>query len=83
MATRKSPAESVLVDLLYQALQTEQDGIEVYKQAIACAVNDDLRREWGEYLDERATMSRWSPVSSNRSDSTPARRRPDVRWYAA
>ncbi|MBB5206512.1 ferritin-like domain-containing protein [Chiayiivirga flava] len=49
---RKNPVEPVLEDLLYQALQTEQGGIRIYTQAIACALNDDLRHEWQEYLEE-------------------------------
>jgi len=37
-------------ELLYQALETEKGGIEVYRTALRCAVNDDLREEWEEYL---------------------------------
>ena len=44
-----------LVDLLYQSLETEQGGIKVYETAITCAVNDDLRKEWKEYLKETRT----------------------------
>ena len=32
-------------DLLYQALETELGGELVYKAALECAVNDDLREE--------------------------------------
>lgn len=39
-------------ELLYQALQTEQGGIKVYETAVRCAVNQDLKKEWNEYLDE-------------------------------
>ena len=39
-------------ELLVQALETEQGGIKVYEAAIQCAVNDDLRREWTEYLEQ-------------------------------
>lgn len=39
-------------ELLYQALETEQGGIKIYETAIQCAVNEDLREEWQEYLDE-------------------------------
>ena len=39
-------------ELLVQALETEQGGIKVYETAIQCAVNDDLRREWTEYLEQ-------------------------------
>jgi rubrerythrin len=39
-------------ELLYQALETELGGVQVYKTALRCAVNDDLREEWQKYLDE-------------------------------
>ena len=41
-----------LNELLYQALETEMGGIEVYEHAIQCAVNDDLREEWEKYHAE-------------------------------
>ena len=41
-----------LHELLYQALETEQGGIAVYDTAIKCAINDDLRAEWEEYLEQ-------------------------------
>lgn len=37
-------------DLLYQALETELGGVEVYKTALRCAVNEDLKEEWEKYL---------------------------------
>ena len=52
---KKSPIEAAVIDLLYQALETEQGGIKVYETAITCAVNDDLRKEWKEYLEETRT----------------------------
>ena len=39
-------------ELLYQALETEIGGIEVYTHAVQCAVNPDLKKEWQEYLKE-------------------------------
>lgn len=39
-------------ELLYQALETELGGVEVYKTAIRCTVNEDLREEWQGYLEE-------------------------------
>ena len=39
-------------ELLYQALETELGGVQVYETAIRCAVNDDLREEWQKYLEE-------------------------------
>jgi glycine/serine hydroxymethyltransferase len=41
-----------LTDLLYQMLETEMGGVQVYKAAIQCAVNDDLKEEWEKYLDQ-------------------------------
>jgi rubrerythrin len=49
---KKVPYEAGLIDLLYQALETEQGGIKVYETALTCAINDDLKEEWQEYLDE-------------------------------
>ena len=39
-------------ELLYQALETERGGLQVYETALRCAVNDDLRKEWEGYRDE-------------------------------
>jgi hypothetical protein len=39
-------------ELLYQALETELGGVEVYTTAISCAVNEDLKEEWEKYLDQ-------------------------------
>ena len=39
-------------ELLYQALETELGGVQVYTTAIRCAENDDLKEEWEEYLDQ-------------------------------
>jgi rubrerythrin len=44
-----------LHELLYQALETEQGGIQVYTTALRCVLNDDLEREWQEYLDQTTT----------------------------
>lgn len=40
------------IDLLYQALETEQGGVQVYTTALECAVNKDLKEEWEEYLEQ-------------------------------
>ncbi|MGE8548544.1 hypothetical protein [Alcaligenes sp. Marseille-Q7550] len=47
-----------LQELLYQALETELGGELIYKAAIRCAVNDDLREEWEGYLEETQTHQR-------------------------
>ena len=39
-------------ELLYQMLETEMGGVEVYTRALQCAVNDDLKEEWEKYLEQ-------------------------------
>ena len=39
-------------ELLYQALETELGGVEVYTTALKCAENDELKEEWEEYLEQ-------------------------------
>lgn len=44
--------DSQINELLYQALETELGGVEIYRMAISCAINDDLKEEWQKYLSE-------------------------------
>jgi len=39
-------------ELMYQALETELGGVQVYRTALKCVVNDELREEWEKYLEE-------------------------------
>jgi rubrerythrin len=41
-----------LNELLLQALETEMSGVQVYKAALRCAVNEELQKKWEEYLDQ-------------------------------
>jgi hypothetical protein len=41
-----------LNQLLYEALETEMGGVLVYKAAIRCAINEELKSEWEEYLEQ-------------------------------
>jgi rubrerythrin len=41
-----------VAELLYQALETEKGGIQIYETALKCVVNDDLKKEWEEYLEQ-------------------------------
>jgi rubrerythrin len=41
-----------LTELLYEALETELGGVQVYETALRCAVNPDLKEEWEEYLEQ-------------------------------
>lgn len=39
-------------ELLYQALETELGGVQVYTTALKCVENEDLKEEWEEYLEQ-------------------------------
>jgi hypothetical protein len=52
MSVRRLTAKEQLKDLLYQSLETELGGVRVYTTALQCAVNEDLAREWQEYLEQ-------------------------------
>jgi rubrerythrin len=61
-ATSSPPPEPMqttpLEELLYQALETEIGGVEVYQNAIRCALNPDLKNEWLEYLEQTQNHER-------------------------
>lgn len=50
--TLRSP---VPVDLLYQALETEKGGVQIYSTALRCVINQDLKEEWNKYLVQTKT----------------------------
>jgi len=58
MKTRESMKEKtrtnskMMKELLGQALETEMGGVKVYRAAIQCARNEDLREEWSKYLEQ-------------------------------
>ncbi len=39
-------------ELLYQSLETERGGVQIYENAVKCALNEDLREEWNKYLQQ-------------------------------
>ena len=41
-----------LTELLYEALETEMGGVQVYETALRCVVNEDLKEEWENYLEQ-------------------------------
>jgi rubrerythrin len=70
--------DSQVEELLYQALETELGGVEVYKTALRCATNTDLREEWKKYLDEtenhvRIVKGVFSQLGLDESTETPGR----------
>jgi hypothetical protein len=38
--------------LLYEALETENGGVQIYTAALRCAINRELKTEWNEYLEQ-------------------------------
>jgi len=39
-------------ELLYQSLETERGGVQIYETAVQCAQNDGAKEEWTKYLEE-------------------------------
>ncbi|HZJ46285.1 MAG TPA: ferritin-like domain-containing protein [Pyrinomonadaceae bacterium] len=66
-------------ELLYQALETELGGVEVYTTAIRCAQNDDLKEEWEEYLEQtkkhvQVVQEVLTRLGLNPNEQTPGRK---------
>jgi len=47
-----------IAELMYQALETETGGIQVYETALTCVINADLKKEWEEYLEQTRNHER-------------------------
>ena len=47
-----------LAELIYQGLETEKGGIQVYKTALKCVQNEELQEEWEKYLEETQNHER-------------------------
>ncbi|MGH9420435.1 MAG: hypothetical protein ACRD3J_10700 [Thermoanaerobaculia bacterium] len=39
-------------ELVLQALETELGGVQIYRKALECVINDDLKEEWTKYLEQ-------------------------------
>ncbi len=52
MTTQKPVIKKQIEDFLYQVLETELGGVEVYRMAILCAKHDELKEEWTKYLEQ-------------------------------
>jgi len=66
-------------ELLYQALETEMGGVQVYETAVGCAVNDDLKEEWDKYLEqtqnhERVLRAVFAELGLDADAETPGRK---------
>ena len=65
--------------LLYQALETEQGGIKIYTKALECVQNEDLKKEWEEYLEqtrnhERIVLEMFEKIGLDPVVETPGRK---------
>ena len=40
-----------MTELLYQMLETEMGGVQIYETALRCVQNEELKEEWEEYLE--------------------------------
>jgi rubrerythrin len=65
-------------ELLFQALETEQGGVQVYQKALQCAVNDELKKEWQEYLEqtqrhEQILLGVFEKLGLSPTEETPGR----------
>lgn len=49
---RKAYDQAQLTELLYQALETELGGEQIYESALTAAIDPDLHEEWTKYLKE-------------------------------
>ena len=56
-----------LNELLYQALETELGGIEIYTMAVSCAVNPDLKTARPHLAPRRLRVPRWCDGRAVRS----------------
>jgi hypothetical protein len=50
--------EKQFTELMLQALETEIGGVQIYKTAIRCAQNSELKEEWQKYLEETQNHER-------------------------
>jgi len=41
-----------ITELLLQALETELGGVTIYENALRCALNENLKKEWTKYLEQ-------------------------------
>ena len=70
--------QAQLNELLLQSLETEAGGMKIYEAAVSCAVNEDLRKEWNEYLEQttnhhQVMMSIFEELGLDPEEQTPGR----------
>ena len=68
-----------LKELMLQSLEHERGGVLVYRTALECVVNDDLREEWTEYLQQTEKHVEILTAASESLGLDPASEPPAVR----
>jgi rubrerythrin len=68
-----------LNELIYQALETELGGVQVYTTALKCVENEDLKEEWEEYLEQtqnhvRVVQEMMDELGLDVDEETPGRK---------
>lgn len=68
-----------LQELIYQMLETERGGIQVYTTALTCVQNDELKEEWEKYLDqtknhEQIVLTMMEKLGMDPEKETPGRK---------
>ena len=71
--------DAPLQELLCQTLETELGGVKVYETALTCVRNEDLRKEWREYLEHtrhhvQVIQGVFDALGLDLSTSTPGRK---------
>lgn len=79
MARSQAGDMTQIHELLYQALETELGGELVYKTALMCVINKDLKEEWESYLEETLTHQKvlknvFEELGLDTSTQTPGRK---------
>jgi rubrerythrin len=65
-------------ELLLQSLEHERGGIKVYETALECVINDELKEEFGKYLEqtrnhERVLLNVFSKLEWDAEEASPGR----------
>jgi len=65
-------------ELLYQWYETELGGVQIYTTALKCVQNEDLKEEWGKYLEQtkhhvEIVQQSLTDLGMNPDEETPGR----------
>lgn len=72
----KSTNIDQLKELVLQMIETELGGEQVYRTALTCAINEDLKKEWEGYLEETLKHQELAMAVAKHLDLNPNTRSP-------